>query len=120
MKYKIPLLISFLFCYLEWGNNQSSFVFEIIHTIFIKNFNIYTLLHPIIFIGILSFFSILLSLFINIPMKIEKISVGFLVLLVLFFLFIGVLAFRYKIILSTLPFLFFVNSYFLHLKKGSH
>ncbi|SHJ25622.1 hypothetical protein SAMN05444337_1644 [Flavobacterium haoranii] len=117
MKIKILLLISFLFCFLEWGNNKAAFIFEIIYTIFIEKLSVGNFFHPIIFLSFISILIILTSLFANINIKLEKITVIFLTLLVLFFLLIGLLSIRYKIIISTLPFLYFSNLYFKQLRN---
>lgn len=117
MKTKLLLLLSFFLCYLEWGNNQSAYMFEVVYTIFYEKFSASNFFHPIIFIGLLSFSVILISLFANINKKIEKTMVILLTVLVVFFLFIGVISLKYKVILSTLPFLFIVNIYFRKAKK---
>ena len=117
MKIKILLLISFLFCFLEWGNNKSAFIFEIIYTLFVEKLSVGNFFHPIIFLSFISILIILTSLFANINIKLEKITVIFLTSLVLFFLLIGLLSIRYKIILSTIPFIYISNQYFKTLKK---
>lgn len=117
MKIKILILISFLFCFLEWGNNKDAFIFEIIYTIFIEKLSVGNFFDPIIFLSFISILIILISLFANINIKLQKITVIFLTLLVLFFLLIGLLSIRYKIIISTLPFLYFSNLYFKQLRN---
>lgn len=110
-------MISFFLCYLEWGNNQSAFIFEVVYTLFYKNFSIENFIHPIILVGLISFIVLLISLFTNLNKRLEKAVVILLTILVLFFLFVGIISLRYKIIISTLPFLFFVNLYFNKIKK---
>lgn len=116
---KAFLLISFFFCYLEWGNNQSAFIFEVVFTLFTEKFSLSNFSHPIILIGLISVIVLVISLFTTINQKLEKLIIILLTILVVFFLFIGTISLRYKIILSTLPFLFLTNLYFIKNKKGS-
>ena len=114
---KILLLISFFFCYLEWGNNKSAFIFNIVPTLFFENFSVGNFFHPIILLSLISVIIIIYSLFKKINLIIEKTLFILLTFLVLFFLFIGVISLHYKVVISTLPFLILINFYFIKQKK---
>ncbi len=114
---KISLLISFFLCYLEWGNNKSAFIFNIVYTLFFENFSVGNFFHPIILLSLISVITIIYSLFQKVNLRIEKTLFILLTFLVLFFLFIGVISLRYKVVISTLPFLILINFYFIKQKK---
>lgn len=117
MKIKIALLVSFLFCYLEWGNKQSAFVFEIAYTILFEKLTAGNFFHPLVLGSFLCVCILCISLFANISLKLEKLAIILLTVLVVFFSFIGVISLQYKVILSTLPYLFLTNYYFKITKK---
>ena len=114
---KIALLISFFFCYLEWGNNKSAFIFDVVYTLFFENFSFGNFFHPIILLSLISVIIIIFSLFKKIDIRFEKAFFILLTFLVLVFLFIGIISLRYKVIISTLPFLILINFYFIKQKK---
>ena len=111
----IVLLLTFQFCYLEWPNN-SIFIFQAAYVIFSKTENLLkNLFHPIILLGFITQFIILLgAIFRNSNKKIIAIPIILLTFLVLFFSFIGILSLNYKMIISTIPFLV-LSFYFLKL-----
>lgn len=99
--------ISFFFCYLEWGNNQSAFVYEAAYSVLFKpegyesNFT-----HPLILLPFAGVLMLLVLLFQKEPRKRWAIT-GLLLpgILVLFILLVGALSRNVKIIASTVPFL---------------
>jgi hypothetical protein len=113
------LIISFLFCYLEWGEGNSAFFFEVEFLLFSKekgtaeNF-----LHPAILVP---FSGQLLLLYALINKKAHKAwaVTGMLLQasLVLFVLLIGIMSMNGKIVASTLPYLLFCFLYILHIRK---
>lgn len=119
MKIKIALLLSFLICYLEWGHGQSAFLFQIAYTILFEKLIAGNFFHPLVLGSFLSVFILCISLFADISITLEKTAILILTLFVVFFLFIGVISLQYKVILSTLPYLFLVNYYFKTIKKAN-
>jgi len=119
MKLKLLLFLSFFLCYLEWGHGHSAFLFQVAYTIFFEKLSIANFFHPLVFGSFLSLLILLISLFANIHPKVEKAAVIILTLLVIFFLFIGIISLQYKVILSTLPYLFLANYYFKNTAKAN-
>lgn len=99
--------LAFFFCYLEWGNQQSAFLYEAAYAVFSKqehaqsNFS-----HPLI---LLPFIGELILLYLVFQQKPSKrwayVGLAFPGILVLFILLVGVLSQNLLIIGSTLPFL---------------
>ncbi|AWM14993.1 hypothetical protein DI487_14785 [Flavobacterium sediminis] len=118
MKLKFFLLISFFLCYLEWGHGHSAFLFQVAYTIFFEKLSVTNFFHPLVFGSFLALLVLIISLFANIHQKIERIAIILLTLLVVFFLFIGVISLQYKVALSTFPYLFFANYYFKNASKA--
>ncbi|HLO73348.1 MAG TPA: hypothetical protein VK164_05375 [Flavobacterium sp.] len=114
----IGLLIAFQFCYLEWPNN-SVFIFQAEYEIFTKTESLLSnLTHPIILLGLITQIILLLGAILNnFSKKINNIAVLLLSILVLFFFFVGILGWNYKIIASTTPFLIFAGIYLVSLFK---
>ena len=109
----IGLILSFQLCYLEWPNN-ASFIFQAEYEIFtkteqlIKNF-----MHPIILIGFASqAFILFAAIFKNFNSRLNFIGVISLTPIVLIFLAVGFISFNFKIIISTIPYMFFCFLYF--------
>ena len=101
------VLVSFLFCYMEWGRDQSSFVYEVVYLILFKQGdpqNSFT--HPLILLPFIGELILLFLVFQKEPGK-RWAFIGMALpgVLVLFLLFIGIMSQNVKIIASTLPFL---------------
>ncbi len=100
-------VISFFFCYLEWGTDQSSFLYEAAYQVLFQadsyrsNFS-----HPLILLPFVGLLILLALLFQKAPQR-RWVIAGLLLpgILVLFLLFVGVLSRNLRIIASTLPFL---------------
>jgi hypothetical protein len=102
------LILSSLIGYLEWSGNNRLFIFEAEREIILKLFkDPNSIIHPLIILPIGGQILLLLTLFQKKPNKIMTyISIAMLGCLVYFMLFIGLMSLNYKIIISTLPFLF--------------
>jgi hypothetical protein len=115
---KIAIFISFLFCYLEWGGSQSSFIYQMEYSIFSEDDNVSAFTHPFILLPLIGQVILLVSIFLNERSRIlTRISIIFLSVLVLMILLVGVLSLNIKIIASTLPFLLLSLYYFFSGKK---
>ena len=103
----LGLLLSFLICYLEWGHDNSSFVFQTEYLLFFKKSEaVSTFIHPLIIIPFFGQVLILYTLFQKIPgRRITIIGMILLSILVLLITFVGILSLNLKIIVSTLPFI---------------
>ncbi len=116
----ILLIFASLIGYLEWGQNNSQFLFQIETEIIFKLFtNTTSIIHPLIIIPLAGQILLIISLFQKEPGRwLSFIGIGSIGILLLFILLAGILSMNVKIILSSLPFL--VISFFcirLHLKK---
>jgi len=112
--YSIALLLGFLMCHFQWGNN-SMFLLQIQHELIFANKNA-SLLHPLI-IGPAVGELILLYTLVKPKKKLilsGLILIGILVLLVLL---AGILGGKMKMIVSTLPFLLTSISFIRNYKK---
>jgi len=101
------VLVSFLFCYLEWGGGNSAFIYEAAYQILslqgdvIGNFS-----HPAILIPFCGQLIFLYLLFSNSSSKrLAWIGWSMMAILVLLLLVIGLMGQNFRIVLSTLPFL---------------
>jgi hypothetical protein len=114
------LLISFLFVYLEWGKDQSGFMFQMEYSIFMQNKNpLDAFSHPFVFIPLIGQLILLSALFREFPERRLTISgIVFLGVLVAMILFVGILSGNWKIILSTIPFIAFTTLCIIQLKKS--
>ncbi|MFN0215390.1 MAG: hypothetical protein ACKVT2_14125 [Saprospiraceae bacterium] len=100
-------ILSFFFCYLEWGSNQSSFIYEVAYQVLFQadsyqsNFS-----HPLILLPFVGLLILLVLLFQKSPQR-RWVITGLLLpgILVLFILLVGILAGNIKITASTVPFL---------------
>ena len=103
----LGLLLAFLVCYLEWGQDQSSFLFQMEYSIFFeKKESIDTFTHPFIIIPFIGQLLIFYTLFQKKPnRKLTVIGLSLLSILVLLILLVGLLSLNIKIILSTITFL---------------
>lgn len=106
------LLLSSFFGYLEWGNNQHSFIFQIEAELFLKaRDHAEGFTHPLILIPLLGQLIILYTLFQKRPSRIlSLIGLTCLCIFLLFLFFIGLMTTNLKIIFSTL--LFIITSIF--------
>lgn len=102
------LVLSSLIGYLEWSGNNYLFIVEAEREIILKLFtDPNSIIHPLIILPIGGQILLLLTLFQKKPNKIMTyISIAMLGCLLYLMLFIGIFSFNYKIIISTLPFLF--------------
>ncbi|MFV0389560.1 MAG: hypothetical protein ACK5NT_12490 [Pyrinomonadaceae bacterium] len=109
MKLKILnvlILIFSLFGYLEWGNNQHSFLYRVEWDVISKLFSDpLSALHPLIIVPLIGQILLLLTLVQRRPNKYFTIF-GILALAILFamLLLVGILSANYKILLSVAPF----------------
>lgn len=101
------LLISFQFGYLQWGKDQSLFIFQAEAALFAKAFTEPAgLLHPFILVPLAGLLILLYTLFQKEPGR--KLTIAGLVclsLLMLFIFLIGILSLKLKILFSAIPFL---------------
>ena len=123
MKSKILnfLLITFsLFVYLEWSGNQHIFLFEAEIEIFSNFFTSpKSVIHPFIVLPLMAQFLLLFTLLQKTPSKkLTYIGVFGLSLLIYFILFIGLISINYKIVISTIPFVFLSIITILHHRKN--
>lgn len=110
MKIKILnllIVVTSLFGYLEWGGNNSSFLyegeFEVLKKLFTEPGSI---LHPLTLIPLLGQILLLITLFQSRPSKyLTYAGITCLGCLLCLMTFIGVIDMDFKILLSTLPFL---------------
>jgi hypothetical protein len=102
------LVLSSLIGYLEWSGNNQLFIFEAEREIILKLFtDTNSVIHPLIIIPIGGQILLVVTLFQKKANKIMTyISIAMLGCLLYLMLFIGIFSFNYKIIISTLPFLF--------------
>jgi len=102
------LVLSSLIGYLEWSGNNHLFIVEAEREIILKLFtDTNSVIHPLIIIPIGGQILLVLTLFQKKANKIMTyISIAMLGCLLYLMLFIGIFSFNYKIIISTLPFLF--------------
>lgn len=115
----IALLVAFLICYLEWPPHNSMFIFQAEYEIFSKTKSLFdNLTHPIILTGLIAQLLLLIAaLKNNFNKKFNTLGVVLLGIVVLFFLFVGILSANLKISISTLPFLAVATLYFVKFRK---
>lgn len=101
------LWLSFFFCYLEWGTDQSAFVFEIAYQILFKQGDkASSFMHPLILGPFVGQLLILVALAQKQPRKgLVWAGIGLMGVLVFFVALAGVLGGNVKVVLSTLPFI---------------
>lgn len=101
------LIFTSLFGYLEWGNNNSSFLFQMEYLILTQIFtDIKSVIHPFILLPLFGQLLILITLFQKRPGKVLIfVGIACLGLLLGLMFFIGILGMNLKIIASTLPFI---------------
>lgn len=101
------VIITSLFGYLEWGGNNSSFLYETEYDVLAKLFtDPASVTHPLTLIPLLGQILILITLFQTTPNRyLTYIGIGCLGLLLGLMTFIGIIDTSFKILISTLPFL---------------
>jgi cobalamin biosynthesis protein CobD/CbiB len=115
----ISLLITSLFCYLEWGNNQSAFLFQAEGEIIYKLISSpYSIIHPFILIPLAGQLILVSALLQKEPNK-NLIYTGIisLTLLIGFVFIIGVGVLNFKIIFSIIPYIISVFLTIRQIKK---
>jgi hypothetical protein len=100
------LLISSLFCYLEWAD-QSAFLYEVEYTLLFRSKDsLQSLVHPLIFMPMIGQVMLIIALFRKQQnFKWLLIAILCIGLLVLMIFLVGILAWNFKIIMAALPFL---------------
>lgn len=122
MKFRIliiSLLITSLFCYLEWGNNQSAFLFQAEGEIIYKLISSpYSIIHPFILIPLAGQLILVSALLQKEPNK-NLIYTGIisLTLLIGFVFIIGIGVLNFKIIFSIIPYIISVFLTIRQIKK---
>ena len=101
------LIISSLFGYLEWGESQQQFLFQVEAELFSKLISEpASLLHPFVLLPLAGQILLIITLFQEQPSKLlTYLSIAGLGLLFAMILFIGIINSNIKIGLSALPFL---------------
>lgn len=103
------VIITFLIGYLEWGTDNSAFIFQAAWALVTSIPNDWQgLLNPFVlfpFAGIIFLLTTLFQVFPN--RKLSLIGLACLAVLIVFLLFIGIISLNIRIVLSVLPFLVF-------------
>lgn len=104
----IGIIIAFSICYMQWGNNQSSFIFQTEYELLFKEHSLLkNLMHPIILSGVLGQCVMLYATFAKrINPKIYFLGIILLSVVVFMILLAGLLSKNIFQIASTLPFVF--------------
>lgn len=113
------LIISSLIGYLEWGKDQHSFLFEVEGDILKKLIsNPSQIAHPFIILPLLGQLLLLITLFQKTTSKkLSYLGIASIGILYILMFAIGCLGLNFKILISTLPFLFLSVLSILHLRK---
>jgi len=103
----VSVIITSLLGYLEWGQDNKMFLFQMESEIFTKLISApSSVLHPFILLPLFGQLLLVITLFQSRPGKwLTYAGIGCLSLLLGFMFIIGVIDFQYKILLSTLPFI---------------
>lgn len=103
----IALLISSLFAYLEWGNDQHSFLFEAEQVVIQKMLGELSAgAHPLVLLPLLGHALLLMSLFQKkVSRRLSIWGIICLSILLVFIFLVGIISLNYKIIFSCLPFI---------------
>lgn len=116
--FNVLLILSFLCCYMEWGQGNAAFVFQTIPQIFNTPDWVENLTHPIVLAGIIGVIILLLAPFLRVKYKWLQMAGIILPGLVVFIILLsGILSMHLKTILSCLPFFIIV---FILLRDGNH
>lgn len=105
----LALLLTSLLGYTEWGKNQSILVFQMEYELFFgSKGSLNSFLHPFIALPLLGQFVLIFQLFLVTPKRRWILSGASLIaLLYPLYFAVGIVTLKYKIVISTLPFLFF-------------
>lgn len=100
------LILTFHFGYLEWGENNSSFIFEAEAEIFKKvGSDVLSAVHPLTVIPLIGIILLIITLFQPQPNKrLTFIGLACLGILMAVILLVGILGLNYKVVLSVIPF----------------
>ncbi|MGE0638541.1 MAG: hypothetical protein AB7G44_08035 [Bacteroidia bacterium] len=103
----IGLILTSLIGYLEWGTESSTFLFQAELEVFRKFFiNPLDVLHPFVLLPLFGQLLLLFTLFQKTPGRVVSLAgLSALSLLMLLLLFIGIISFNWKILVSSLPFI---------------
>ena len=103
----LALVLFSLIGYLEWGESNNQFLFQVEAELFVKMLkNPASLLHPFVTLPLIGQIILIYTLFQKQPSRIlTYIGMGGIGLLFLLMCFIGIIGPNFKIILSTMPFL---------------
>jgi len=114
------LILTSLTGYLEWGGNSHSFLFQAEGEILSKLFtNPMSVLHPFTSVPMIGQVVLIITLFQNRPSKLLTYSGIFAIGILLVFMFvIGILSSNFKIMLSTIPFMFMAVIALRHYRNG--
>ena len=101
------LVISSLFGYMEWGDNQSSFIFQVEYSLLFGDAgSTDSFSHPLILIPLIGQVLLLITVFQKSPNnKLSVLGLICLSVIMYFLCFIGVVSTNLSVILSTAPFL---------------
>lgn len=109
---KLAILLSSMLCYLEWGQSNSSFLFEVEYAVLSMSTSADSFMHPLIILPLIGQVMILISMVMRGHSK-RMTNLGIVLLgsLVVVILFVGLLSLNPRIIVSTIPFLVFSSFY---------
>jgi len=111
---RIAILISSLFCFMEWGGGNSTFLFQAEYLLFTEKMNTTSFSHPLILLPFAGQLLIISSYFFKrVSRKLALTGIIMLSTLVLVILISGLLSLNFKVIFSTLPFIGFSLFYIL-------
>ncbi len=116
----ILLILFSLIGYLEWGTNNSSFLFQAEGEILSKIFSDpASVIHPFTLLPLAGQFSLFFSLFQEIPGKaLTYLGIAAIGILFVFMFAIGLISLKFKILISTLPFLIVAFITIRQIRKG--
>ena len=115
----IGLVLAFSLCYMEWGQGNSSFIFQTEYTLFTESEKLLSsITHPLILAGLIGQILLLISAIRKTPNRIVNMA-GILILspVVLLVLLAGSLSLNVKMIISALPFVVLGVIYFLKYRR---
>lgn len=102
----LALLITPLICYLEWGGDNSGFLFQMEVELFRQDDLFHSMTHVMVLAPLVGQLLLLFTLFQKNPgRRLTAIGIGLLSVLVLMISLVGILGLNYKIFLSTIPFI---------------
>jgi hypothetical protein len=102
----LSILITSLLCYLEWGGDNSGFLFQMEVELFRQEDLSHSITHIMVLAPLVGQLLLLFTLFQKVPgRRLTAIGIGLLSVLVLMISLVGILGLNYKIFLSTIPFI---------------